>query len=264
MPLKIHTDFAESCVEILKQDNRICGIAAGGSWIDDNMDEYSDIDFVIVVEAEDFPNVMKERKEIAEKLGDLLASFTGEHVGEPRLIVCLYDNPLLHVDLKFVALPDISERIENPVILWEKDDLLSKTLTKSQASFPLPDMQWIEDRFWIWTHYLATKIGRGELFELIEGISFIRVSVLGPLVKVRNGQLPRGMRYIEKEAADEVPRFLDTLAKHNKKDCIKALESAVQFYIELRDDIDNKDITKNTKAETAALQYFNQIKQENL
>ena len=39
MPLKIHTDFAESCVEILKQDNRICGIAAGGSWIDDNMDE---------------------------------------------------------------------------------------------------------------------------------------------------------------------------------------------------------------------------------
>ncbi|MER7057532.1 MULTISPECIES: hypothetical protein [unclassified Streptomyces] len=30
----------------------------------------------------------------------------------------------------------------------------------------MPDLQWIEDRFWIWVHYGATKLGRGELFEV--------------------------------------------------------------------------------------------------
>jgi hypothetical protein len=31
----------------------------------------------------------------------LLVGFTGEHVGEPRVLICLYGPPVLHVDLKF-------------------------------------------------------------------------------------------------------------------------------------------------------------------
>ena len=34
------------------------------------------------------------------------ATFTGEHVGESRVLICLYGPPLLHVDLKFVSLSD--------------------------------------------------------------------------------------------------------------------------------------------------------------
>ena len=60
--------------------------------------------------------VMHERKSIASSLGRLAGAFTGEHVGEPRLLICLYDNPVLHVDLKFVNLFDAAVRIENPVM----------------------------------------------------------------------------------------------------------------------------------------------------
>ena len=45
---------------------------------------------------------MGERRTIAESCGGLLAAFTGEHVGEPRLLICLYGPPLAHVNLKFV------------------------------------------------------------------------------------------------------------------------------------------------------------------
>jgi hypothetical protein len=46
----------------------------------------------------------------ASRLGELLPSFTGEHVGEPRLLICLYNNPLLHAELKFVTPEEFKKR----------------------------------------------------------------------------------------------------------------------------------------------------------
>ena len=58
-------------------------------------------------------------------------------------------------------------------------------------------MQWFEDRFWIWVHYATIKIARGELFETIEFISFLRETVIGPMLQIKNGYLPKGVRKIE-------------------------------------------------------------------
>lgn len=51
-------------------------------------------------------------RELAGTLGHLLHAFTGEHVGEPRLLICLYGPELLHVDLKFVTLEMLTQRVE--------------------------------------------------------------------------------------------------------------------------------------------------------
>jgi hypothetical protein len=98
----------------------------------------------------------------------LLSAFTGEHVGEPRLLICLYDNPLLHVDIKFVTLEEFGTRVETPVILFDRNSQLKQVINQTTAIFPYPDFQWIEDRFWTWVHYAALKIGRGEYFEAID------------------------------------------------------------------------------------------------
>jgi hypothetical protein len=55
----------------------------------------------------------------ARRFGNFLSGFTGEHVGEPRVLICLYDNPLLHVDIKFLTVPEFTKRIENPDILFD-------------------------------------------------------------------------------------------------------------------------------------------------
>src|SRR4051794_24456776 len=156
------------------------------------MDEFSDLDLVFVCRDGAEVDMVEEAPTFAAALGPLLAAFTGEHVGEPRLLIALYGPPLLHVDLKFVALSDLAVRVEDGVVAWERDGLVSATLAGSAAVWPAPDPQWLEDRFWVWVHYCATKIGRGELFECLDGLGMIRGLVLGPLLAVRAGARPQG------------------------------------------------------------------------
>jgi len=79
-----------------------------GSLAYGGFDEQSDLDFVIVVRADDHAAAMAGRQAFAARLGSLLAAFSGEHVGEPRLLICLYGPPLLHVDLKVHRAGDLS------------------------------------------------------------------------------------------------------------------------------------------------------------
>jgi len=178
-----HRQFLSTTIDALGGDPRFVGLAVGGSFLTNAMDEFSDLDLVIATEPEAQDEVLADRKAIAASLGSLLAAFTGEHVGEPRLLVCLYDGtPPLHVDLKFVALPDAAQRIEDPAVVWEREGRMTRALAAGVARYPTPDRQWIEDRFWVWIHYVAAKIGRGEVFEALDGLALLRGRALGPLI----------------------------------------------------------------------------------
>ena len=139
-------------------------------------------------------------------------------------------SPLLHVDLKFIRLSDAATRVEEPVVLWERDGRFSEALKTGTAVFPGPDLQWIEDRFWVWVHYAAGKIGRGELFEAIEGLSFLRVQVLGPLALLSQGARPSGVRKIEFLAPELAREMESTLATYSAQSCAAALHSAADLY----------------------------------
>lgn len=256
---KIHQDFINKSIKIFQNDFRIEGIAAGGSYITNSMDEFSDIDLVIAIESNHYEEVMEERSKIAEKLGSLLSSFTGEHVGEPRLLICLYGPPLLHVDLKFVSIEDIALRVEDPIVLWERDNSISKALKLGEAKFPMPNLQWIEDRFWVWVHYGTTKIGRREIFETIEFISFLRQVVIGPLLLIKNGKLPRGVRKIEVDAPNEVPLLLETIPSHDVQSCGKALQTIIELYLALREAFATDNLIKHSEAEKHSKEYLKDV-----
>src|SRR3954464_14775951 len=125
---ELHGTFLKEALPRLQADERIVAVAAGGSFLTGGMDAYSDLDLVIAVNPSAAPQIMAERQQIASTLGSLLVSFTGEHVGEPRLLICLYGPPLLHVDLKFISVSDAERRVEDPVILWERDGQLTTIL----------------------------------------------------------------------------------------------------------------------------------------
>ena len=254
-----HENFIEKSLNIFKSDHRFIGVAAAGSYITKDMDEYSDIDLVIAVKPESFKEIMSERFEIAEKLGHLLSAFTGEHVGEPRLLICLYSNPLLHVDLKFVSLEDIAYRVEEFEILWQRDSLLTKKFKEVEAKFPNPSLQWIEDRFWVWIHYGAGKIGRGEIFETIEFISFLRQKVIGPLILMHKGLQPRGVRKIEINAPEFLDELKKTIAFHDRRSCCEAIKVIIALYKELREIHRFDGFVFRSKTEILALEYFQYI-----
>lgn len=249
-----HRAFLAHALDVLAQDPRIVGVTAGGSFLSGDMDAFSDLDLVIVTEPGRQDEVLDARTEIAGRLGTLLSAFTGEHVGEPRLLICLYGAPLLHVDLKFVALGALHQRVEDPAVLWARDGRVGAALEQGAARYPQPDATWIGERFWIWMHYGAGKIGRGELFEAIDFLSFIRSAVLGPLALRRAGARPQGVRKIEFHDPVFAERLRATVPAYDARDCLRALEACIALYRELR------GAGSPGAAETAVTAYVDEIR----
>jgi len=252
-----HHDFIENAVPRLKDDPRITGVAVGGSFLLGEIDEFSDLDLVIYIDPSHYNDVLVEREAIVQKMGPLLESFTGEHVGEPRLLICLFGPPLLHIDLKFVSMDDIHDKVEKPTVLWERKALISSQINLTPAEFPKPDSVWIEKRFWIWIHYTATKIGRGEIFEAVEAIGFIRANVLGPMILQKEGARPQGLRKIERYASsEELIKLGATLASYDAQDCLRALHDSMELYRSIR------NVQGNQRLENLVDEYLTQIENQ--
>lgn len=239
----LHRSFAEQLKLKFQADSRIHSLLAGGSLIHGGFDIYSDLDFVVVVDPLYYDEIMAQRIEFAGTLGHLLHAFTGEHVGEPRLLICLYGPELLHVDLKFVTLDMLTQRVEEPAVLFTRDHLaLEQQLAKYSAQWPDMTSEWFESRAWIWLHYAAVKLGRGELFEAIGMLSFFREQVLGPML-CRRANLPqRGVRRIEFHGLDPDGLLASTLATHDRDSVSIAIRKAIDAYITLRADALPKNI----------------------
>jgi len=196
----------------------------------------------------------------AKRLGNFLSGFTGEHVGEPRVLICLYDKPLLHVDIKFVTLDEFHSRIETPVLLIDKNGQLEKAIVNSQAKFPYPDYQWIEDRFWTWIHYALLKIGRGEYLEAYDFMGFLRMVVFGPLLHIKNGNLPRGVRKVETELeSEDLAKLKLTIPTYNRQALLDSLRNAVSLYRQLRTEMFDNNVSLQYDTDKKVMNYFDEI-----
>ncbi|QDZ13107.1 nucleotidyltransferase domain-containing protein [Devosia ginsengisoli] len=231
----LHATFLDALIKKLAKDPRFDAVLAGGSMVHGGFDAFSDIDLVLVVRDDVYAQVMAERGDIARDQGGLLAAFTGEHVGEPRLLICLYGPELLHVDLKFVILSDLTRLVERPLILWARDAAaVSGALDRARIAWPDRAPQWFEDRAWTWLHYAAVKLQRGELFEAIGTIAFFRDAVLGPMLHRRAGRPQRGVRKLEQAGIAQA--LLPTVATHGTQSVAAGLTHAMRLYLELRAD----------------------------
>lgn len=256
---ELHAGFLARALESLARDARLVGVAAGGSYVTGTIDEFSDLDLVIAVEPASYERVLADAKPIAAGIAPLLAAFVGDHVYEPRLLICLYGPPLLHVDLKFVRVDDLADRVEDPVVLWERDGRMTAALANGVASFPTPDLVWVEERFWPWVHYIAAKIGRGELLQAVDSLELLRGLALGPLVLGRYGARPSGVRRLETVAPHLVAQFAATVAAYDARSCTAALHAAIALYRQLRSELATPGFRPNAAAEAGAVAYLREI-----
>jgi len=256
----IHQKFVDNVMQKIKEDESVIGLALGGSWITNELDEFSDIDMILVTKDKIAHDIQK-MMEYANKFGTLLNGFTGEHVGEKRLLICLYDNPLLHVDIKFITPNEFYDRVEDPVIIWERNKKLSNIMEDSKFQFPYPNYQWLEDRFWIWIHYVSAKIGRGEFFEAIDSINFLRTNVLASLLQIKNGHLPKALRKVERLLNEgDLTRLKNTIPQYNRASIISSIETVIITYQDLRKIVFPEDIQLKDDTEKRSLEYFSEIK----
>ncbi|RZT28256.1 streptomycin adenylyltransferase [Kribbella sp. VKM Ac-2569] len=247
--------LAEQVIAAAEADERLLAVIAGGSIATGTSDEYSDLDLVLVCTPETHAECLAEAPEFARRAGPLLASFTGEHVGEPRLLIALYGPPLAHVDLKFVTPEDLRERVEDGVVLWQREDVVEAAYTEAVAHWPQPDPQWIEDRFWVWVHYIAVKIARGELFEAIDGLVMLRAAAIAPLAGIGRTTRPAGVRRLETLAPELVPALRETVATADPADCLRALKASVDVYRTVREG-SGVQVVRRTAAEEAVVDFL--------
>jgi len=230
----LHAGMRDRVIAAMRDDQRFEAQLGSGSLAYGGLDEHSDLDFVLVVRAADHAQTMAERHGFATRLGPLLAAFSGEHVGEPRLLICLFGPPLLHVDLKHITAADLSGLSERPVVLWARDARDFERRVAEMTVRPRKrDAQWYEDRAWVWLHYAATKLLRGELFEAIGALDFFRDQVLGPMLQRNAGRPARGVRRVE-EVEGTAGRLAPTLPGIDRVSIARALKQSAALYVDLR------------------------------
>lgn len=251
--------FAEKVKTLVEKDPAVIGLAVAGSWTEAELDEYADLDLVLVT-SKRVGGDKEQMMEYANRFGKLLTAFTGEHVGESRLLICLYDDPLLHVDIKFVTLDEFGERVEDPAVLFERDAALSSIISTTKPQWPQPDFQWIEDRFWTWIHYLACKAARGEFFECLDGITFMRAKVIAPLLQLKSKTKPRGVRKVEtKLSAPDLESLKITNVQYNKASIFKAMDNMISVYRSLRRKLFPDTIELRELAEKRTMDFFRKL-----
>lgn len=239
---ELHREFVGKIRAEVARDPRLSALLAGGSYVHGGFDQHSDLDFVIVADDDTYDEVMASRLPFAERIGGLLSAFTGEHVGEPRLLICLYGPPLLHVDLKFVTSADLDRRVELPAVLFARDpERIRARLDAAAISWPDASPEWFERRAWIWLHYGATKLARGELLEAIGILGFFREQVLGPMLHRRAGRPQRGVRRLEMAPEPSSGQLAATVATHEEASVRSALLAAIALYLDLRKDAPPRD-----------------------
>lgn len=253
----LHRNYLDRLILELRIDSRFTGLALSGSFSNARMDEFSDLDLVLGVRDQDYEETLNRRTEIAKLIPDFLAGFTGEHVGEPSILICLYGPPMLHVDLNFV--PDSkfqtivadhdSEELEHDFLFVPKAKTMSQTVR----------YQWLEDRYWVWLHYVSTKIGRGELFESLDFLGFIRAQVLAPMGRDYYGIDGFGVRKIEQLKPEFAMDLKETVAGYEIQEICKAVEQSTRLYLKFRE-AKEESLSLHQRARIEALNYFDQIR----
>lgn len=254
----LHRGHLRAVVRHFASDPDLCGLAAGGSFITGAMDDYSDLDLVVVVQPAAWPAVLTRRESLVAAVAPVLTAFTGDHVHELRLLIVLHGPPLLHVDYKFVSLDQVVARVEDPVVLWEREGQLSRAFATQPAVYPLPDPQWLEDRFWAWIHYVATKAARCELFEVLDVVAYLRKRVLGPLLLAPSSYQPSGVRRIEEARPDAVSALAQATARYSLPEAVRAVRASIALYRALRP-LEAPNFRWRRDAEAAAVSYFDDI-----
>jgi hypothetical protein len=245
-------------VDRAKADGRFTGVLVGGSALGAQMDEFSDLDLVLVCRPQAFAGVMSERRAFAVSCGNLLAAFTGEHVGEPALLICLFNDPLLHVDLKFTVPERLAARVEDPLVAWTADGEIEAQLSSGGPRWPNAPPEWFEERFWIWLHYGLQKLGRGEIFEAIEMVGFLRQQILGPMSSRNSGRDQRGVRRVEQLAPEFARALGETLCRHDSADVLRAFTRTMELYRQMR--AAHPPANAREEREQAVVDYLKQVR----
>jgi hypothetical protein len=225
---------ADAACQVASTYPEIVGVAVAGSFAAGYADELSDVDLRLYVHADAVDAMVERVPDLAAACGRVVALFSAEHVGIPTLTIVLYDD-LVHVDFDVLSAARVAEHNNGlPVIvLWERNGLSAELPGEYKADVAA-DLRWLEDRIWTWSWYIQTKVLRGELFEALDGLQYVRDQVLFKLLAFHREVRPSGGRRAEAVVGGHADGFVKTVPVALEKDLVlEALRAEIALYLEL-------------------------------
>ena len=229
-----HRSKVDAAARAGLENGDVVAMAVAGSFAEGVADELSDVDLRLYVPREAVERTVSAIPALAAACGTVIALFTGEHVGIPTLTIVLYDD-LVHVDFDVLSSSAVAGHNRGlPVlVLWERDGVSAQLPGKEHTDFGR-ELRWIEERMWTWCWYIQTKILRGELYEALDGLQYVRDQVLFRLLAFRHGTRPSGARRVEATLGDREARFASTIPlAHDAAAVLSALRAEIELYVDL-------------------------------
>jgi predicted nucleotidyltransferase len=235
-PFPVHRRRLEAVCRIAMSEPKVLGMLIGGSFASGEADPYSDLDMQFVVEDQEAEASAKIMRRVAERAGPMVAAFFAEHVGLPHMLIVLYRD-LIHADFEPVAISRVGSRNAGLAshVLWERDGIVSSALPGNYEEDHAADLRWIEDRMWTWGWYVQTKVLRGELYEALDGLQYMRDNVLFKLLAMHRGERLSAARRVEARTGEWTQQFADTLPVLSRESMMKSLRASMALYQTLAD-----------------------------
>ena len=231
-----HRAKAEAACRTALADPDVVGMAVTGSFATGNADEVSDVDLRVYARSGAVETVVARVPELAAACGRVVALFVADHLGIPTLTIVLYDD-LVHVDFDVISVDRAAEHNQAlpAVVLWERNPI-SAALPGTYESDVAADVRWMEARIWTWSWYIQSKVLRGELYEALDGLQYVRDHVLFRLLALGRGDRPSGGRRAETVVGAHADAFARTVPiALGRSAVMEALRAEIDLYRLLAD-----------------------------
>jgi len=249
-----HRAKAESACRAALADPDVVAMVVTGSFATGIADELSDVDLRVYVRPDAVESVVARVPDLAAAGGSVVALFVAEHLAIPTLTIVLYDD-LVHVDFDVVAADRAAEHNDGlpAVVLWEREPI-SDALPGTYAPEVASGVRWMEARIWTWSWYIQSKVLRGELYEALDGLQYVRDQVLFRLLAFHGERRPAGGRRAEAVVGDHRDAFARTIPRSlDPATVLAALREEIDLYRVLADPLLERHGIETAEARTVVL-----------
>ena len=256
MALATQKEFLDRAVSIAEKDARFVGLALHEAA--DHEREFTSLELVFVCTPLAFGDCAGDLKGVAEALGPILLRYEQEKSDAEYELSCLYDEPLRRIDLRLLPTDGVA-LLHAPQILWDRDETLAKELAKHRDVTPPLDLQWMEDRFWLWLHGAAEALRQGAIFEALHQMSCLRTRILAPLLLKKQALPSDALLALDTAGGDEISSLRATVPLYDARSCELSLREAAKLYVGLRETLAPENLRRHRRAEMAVMRHLHQV-----
>ena len=261
--MSVLNKFLKKYIDYVTIDNKIVGTILSGPAIEKRLEADTVLELIVIIEDNSYYKIIYERNKFASRFGNIISYYDDYNdtndTNDTNEFVCIYEKDLLQVTFKFVNASIILNKLFVGEIIYDKNNNLSDKLNITKKKNISLSIQWYENRFWILLNYGITKLNSNQLMEAIEYISFIRQSIITPMIHMKLNQQQRDSDYLEFDAPEFIDKLKLTVSLYDKSLISKAYEELVIFYIELRKLFDFDYFSRNSNLEEKVLEKLIKI-----